>query len=75
MLLATILVIGGGLGITFLISVPLNDELAAVDLDAGARALAAARADYEDAWNSWNNLRTIACTAALACVGWAALRR
>lgn len=75
LLLATVLVLGGGLVTTFAANVPLNDELAAVDLNAGARGLAAARADYEDAWNTWNTLRTLACTAALACVGWAALRR
>jgi uncharacterized membrane protein len=69
--LATVLVLGGGLLVTFVANVPLNDDLAAVDPGAPASALAEARADYEDPWNAWNAVRTIACTAALACVGWA----
>jgi uncharacterized membrane protein len=71
LLLACGLVIGGGLLVTFLANVPLNDELAAVDPDAGRDVLARARADYEDPWNTWNAVRTITCTAALACLAWA----
>jgi uncharacterized membrane protein len=57
--------------ITFVANVPLNDELAAVYPDARREVLAQARADYEDPWNTWNAVRTVACTAALACLGWA----
>jgi uncharacterized membrane protein len=71
LLLAGGLVIGGGLLVTFLANVPLNDDLAAVNPDAGQEALARARADYEDPWNTWNAVRTVACTAALACLAWA----
>lgn len=64
----------GGFGVTFAANVPLNDELALLDLaGAPAGALAAARADYEDAWNAWNAVRTIASTVAVACVALAAL--
>jgi uncharacterized membrane protein len=69
LLLACGLVIGGGLLVTFLANVPLNDDLAAVDPDAGRDVLA--RADYEDPWNTWNAVRTITCTAALASLAWA----
>jgi uncharacterized membrane protein len=71
LLLAGALVICGGLLVTFLANVPLNDELAAVDPDAAPDVLARARADYEDPWNSWNAVRTITCTTALACLTWA----
>lgn len=71
---AAALVVVGGLLVTFAASVPLNDELAAVDPGAGAVAIAQARADYEDAWNAWNAVRVVSCTAALGCVGWALLR-
>ena len=71
MLLAGGLVFGGGLLVTFLANVPLNDDLAAVNPDAGQGVLARARADYEDPWNTWNAIRTVACTAALACLAWA----
>lgn len=56
-------------GITVGISVPLNNELR----DAGdVLAIvdpAAVRADYEDTWVRWNNIRTVASTASLLAVG------
>jgi uncharacterized membrane protein len=52
LLLAGGLVIGGGLLVTFLANVPLNDDLAGVDPNAGQEVLARARADYEDPWNT-----------------------
>lgn len=53
-------------------NVPLNDALgkaASTGTD-----LAAARAAFESAWVRWNVLRTLSSTAALAALGWAALR-
>jgi uncharacterized membrane protein len=67
-------VITGGLCVTFFANVPLNDELATVLPSAPPDVLAQARAGYEDAWNAWNAVRVLACSAALACAGWA-LRR
>lgn len=55
-------------------NVPLNDTLAAVDLDAGASALAAARDAFEGPWVRWNVVRTLTSTGALACLGWAVSR-
>jgi uncharacterized membrane protein len=75
LLVATGLVFVGGLLVTFAANVPLNDELAAVELTAAPDVLARARADYEDPWNTWNAIRAAACTAALGCVGWALLTR
>lgn len=62
--LALVVYAVGGFGPTFAFSVPLNDDLARVSLDAGPEALAQARLDYEDTWNRWNTTRTIASSAA-----------
>jgi uncharacterized membrane protein len=56
----------GTFTLTFAFSVPLNDELARVGLDASPEALARARQDYEGIWNTWNALRTVFGTAAFA---------
>ncbi len=64
----------GGFGVTFAFNVPLNDQLAALNLTgASAREISAARADYEATWNTWNTVRTIASSLALICVAAAAL--
>ncbi|GID91450.1 DUF1772 domain-containing protein [Amorphoplanes digitatis] len=59
--------------VTVLGNVPLNNALgkAAATTDAD---LAAVRAAFETAWVRWNVLRTLTSTAALAALGWAALR-
>ena len=54
--------------ITMGISVPLNDELAAAGDPALIPDKAAVRAAYEGVWVDWNLTRTLASTAALACL-------
>jgi uncharacterized membrane protein len=54
----------GTVAITAAGNVPLNDALA----DGGSRA------DFESAWVALNIARTVTATAALGCLGWAALR-
>lgn len=49
-------------------NIPLNDALAAVDLDAGARALTAAREEFEGPWVRWNVVRALTSTGALGCL-------
>ena len=45
---------------TILINVPLNNRLQAVNTDSSTEAeLIAARDDFEDRWNRWNNRRTL----------------
>ena len=73
LLLATVLIFAGGLFVTFFANVPLNDALATVDLNADRDTLAQARAGYEDRWNAWNAVRTVACAAALGCLALALL--
>ena len=56
--LAAMLYIGGGFMVTFLVNVPMNEELARVG-DLGPAALAQIRAEYEGPWNFWNGVRTV----------------
>jgi len=71
---AAMLYLAGGVGVTFAFNVPLNQDLAGLDLATAAPAqLAEARQDYEGTWNAWNTARTVASTAALVCIVAAAL--
>lgn len=71
---AAVLYLAGGVGVTFAFNVPLNRDLAGVDLATAAPTrLAEAREDYEGTWNAWNTARTLASTAALICVAAAAM--
>jgi len=54
----------GSFLVTAAISVPLNERLATVSLDAG-EAVAGWR-DYRDAWTRWNHVRTVASLVASA---------
>jgi uncharacterized membrane protein len=55
---AAVLYIGGGFMVTFLVNVPMNEELARVG-EASPAVLARVRAEYEGPWNFWNGVRTI----------------
>src|SRR5918994_2966751 len=56
--LAAVLYIGGGFMVTFLVNVPMNEELARMG-EVGRAALAQIRADYEGPWNFWNSVRAL----------------
>lgn len=72
--LACALYIGGGVLVTVLVNVPLNEELAGVNGGSPA-ALAEARAEYEDAWNLWNGVRALCSSLALLALVAACLAR
>lgn len=72
--LACALYVGGGLLLTVLVNVPLNEELASVS-GGSASALADARAGYEDAWNFWNGVRALCSSLALLALIGACLLR
>ena len=72
--LATVLYIGGGFMATFLVNVPMNEELARVG-EVGRVALAQIRADYEGPWNFWNGVRTVFSSLALLALIAACLSR
>ena len=66
---AAVLYIGGGFMVTFLVNVPMNEELARVG-EVGPAALAQIRAEYEGPWNFWNGVRTVFSSLAfLALIG------
>ena len=75
--LAAALYIGGGFLVTFLINVPMNEELARVSVrELGPAALARVREGYEGPWNFWNGVRTAFSTLAfLALIGACLSRR
>ena len=67
--LAAMLYIGGGFMVTFLVNVPMNEDLARVG-DAAPAVFGQARAEYEGSWNFWNGLRTLFSSLAfLALIG------
>ena len=69
------LYIGGSFLLTSFVSVPMNNQLAAVDLDAPARVLADARDAYEGPWEFWNGVRAVfSVLAFLALIGACLLR-
>ena len=65
--LAAVLYIGGGFMLTFLINVPMNEELARVSVgELGPAALAQVREEYEGPWNFYNGVRTVFSSLAFA---------
>ena len=64
--LACVAYIGGGFLLTLPVSVPMNEELASVSLDAPASVLGEAREAYEGPWNFWNGVRTLFSSLAFA---------
>jgi uncharacterized membrane protein len=72
--LAAALCIGGSFGITFLVNVPMNEELARVG-EVGLAALAQVRAEYEGPWNFWNGVRTVFSSLAFVAIIGACLSR
>lgn len=59
--LAAVLFLGAVQAPTFLVNIPLNNGLQAVDVAAmDAAALSVARAEFENVWNRWNVFRTVA---------------
>ena len=66
---AAVLYIGGCFMVTFLVNVPMNEELARVG-EATPATLARVRGEYEEPWNFWNGVRTIFSSLAfLALIG------
>ena len=57
--------------VTFRVSVPLNDALAAAGEAGGLADPAAVRASFEARWVRWNTVRAVAATASFGCLAWA----
>ena len=74
--IAALVLYGVSLLVTAAVNVPLNDRLAAAGDPATIADPAAVRERFEHAWVTWNIARTLAATAAVACLGQAlAIRR
>ncbi|QFG27390.1 DUF1772 domain-containing protein [Actinomadura sp. WMMB 499] len=69
--------LGGGLLLTMLVNVPMNEDLAAVAVPASAEEARRVWADYSGRWQLFNQIRTVASGASLllAAVALARLRR
>lgn len=63
---AAVLLYGAAFAVTMGISVPLNNELTQAGPAAQIADPAAVRAAYEDPWVTWNLIRAVLSTAALA---------
>ncbi len=62
--------------VTFLINVPMNEELARVSVgEVGPATLAQVRAQYEGSWNFWNGVRTVFSSLAFVALIGACLSR
>jgi uncharacterized membrane protein len=74
--LAAVLYIGGGFMVTFLINVPMYEELAPVSVgELGPAALERVREGYEGPCNFWNGARTVFTTLAFLALISACLSR
>ena len=65
---ATSLYAIGVFGITVACNVPLNDALAKVSLSSTSAQLSAARSSFQEPWNQWHLVRTIASVVCLVLV-------
>ena len=65
------LLYAAALVITFAVSVPLNDQLAAAGEPDRIADLAAVRERFEARWVAWNVARMLTSTAAFGCLTWA----
>ncbi|UOQ68041.1 anthrone oxygenase family protein [Hymenobacter volaticus] len=66
---ASVIYLVGGLGVTVVGNIPLNETLAKFPLaTASPKQVAAARLNFAGPWNTWHTVRTLASTTALALV-------
>lgn len=72
--LACALYLAGGLALSMMANVPLNEALAAVRIPPDAASARTIWADYSADWQLWNIARTVVCAVVLLLVGAAFLR-
>jgi uncharacterized membrane protein len=65
--MATLFYLGGGIAITGVRNVPLNNRLR--DVETGGAAEAAVWSDYQAQWRRWNSRRALCCLAASLSAG------
>ncbi|MDE0702467.1 MAG: DUF1772 domain-containing protein [Rhodospirillaceae bacterium] len=67
--LACALYLAGGLALTMMASVPMNEALASVKIPADTAAAGAIWSNYSAEWQLWNIARTAVCAIVLLLVG------
>jgi len=67
--LAAVVYGAGGFGVTVIVNVPMNEALALIDLPVAPAAAEAIWRDYSSPWQTWNQVRTLACAAAVLLTG------
>lgn len=67
--LGALIYFGGGLILTMLINVPMNETLAVTDIPTDADQASQIWLAYSGPWQFWNGMRTIASGASLVLVG------
>ena len=72
--LACALYLAGGMALTMMANVPMNEALAAVRVPADAAAAGAVWSEYSAEWQLWNIARTVVCAVVLLLVGAAFLK-
>lgn len=72
--LAGLIYLTGGLVLTMVVNVPMNEALALVDVPEDPTMAEAVWSDYSGPWQLWNQIRTVASGAALLLAGWGAMR-
>jgi uncharacterized membrane protein len=70
---AGVVYIFGGMALTMVINVPMNEALGTIAVPDTIEDAARIWADYSPRWQVWNIVRTIASGAALLLVGWGLL--
>ncbi len=68
--LAGLLYVVGAMLPTFMVNVPLNEELAMLEVPLDPAAAQDAWRSYSGPWQDWNMVRTVAAGVVLALTGW-----
>lgn len=68
--LAGITYIIGGMGLTMMVNVPMNEALASVDLASSTKQLSTVWSEYSPKWQVWNQTRTAVSGVVLLLSGW-----
>ena len=59
----------GGIAVTALFNVPMNEALALVNITGSTEAAAIVWRDYSQSWQGWNQVRTVASGAVVLLTG------
>lgn len=73
-LTAALVYLLGGLVLTMLVNVPMNEALAQVSVPDDPQQAAAIWADYSPRWQVWNQIRAVASGVALLLAAWGTWR-